>query len=73
VTAAPLCYLYDDPVELYFMFREFYTRYWHSLHVMSDKPDGILALSTLLETLLQMYEAQLWNHFRSKGIQPLVI
>lgn len=34
----PLCYFIDDPVELYVMFKELYSRYFHKLHVISDDP-----------------------------------
>lgn len=36
--AAPLCYLYDDPVHLYFAFRSFYLRHWHRLHRVCSHP-----------------------------------
>lgn len=38
ISATPFCYLYDDPIKLYFTFRAFYTRYWHRLHTISTHP-----------------------------------
>ncbi|KAI0232517.1 TBC1 domain family member 19 [Lamellibrachia satsuma] len=35
---APLCFIYNDPIILYFMFREFYTRYFFHLHTLSSHP-----------------------------------
>uniref|UniRef100_T1IJT5 Rab-GAP TBC domain-containing protein n=1 Tax=Strigamia maritima TaxID=126957 RepID=T1IJT5_STRMM len=68
---APLCYLYDDPVKLYFMFREFYTQYFFRLHSVSSHPQGILSLSLLFERLLQTSDEELGEHFRNYRIEPL--
>ena len=38
VAVAPLCYVYNDPVQLYFTFRELYTRYFFRLHNLSSHP-----------------------------------
>ncbi|VDP14917.1 unnamed protein product [Echinostoma caproni] len=32
----PLCYLYDDPVTLYVIFRQLYIRYFYKLHTISN-------------------------------------
>ncbi|XP_022220895.1 TBC1 domain family member 19 [Drosophila obscura] len=69
--AAPFCYLYDSPVNLYYTFRAFYIRYCHRLTTINTHPQGIVSLCLLFEKLLQTYEPQLWSHFRELQIQPL--
>lgn len=70
---APLCYLYKEPVKLYYVFREIYTRYFFRLHSISSHPQGIVCLSLLFETLLQTHEPELFFHLKSVGCQPLKI
>ncbi|TGZ64998.1 hypothetical protein CRM22_006089 [Opisthorchis felineus] len=67
----PLCYLYDDPVALYVIFRQLYIRYFHKLHAISNDSSGILGLCVLFERLLQAREPQVFFHLRSHGIQPV--
>ncbi|KAK7861826.1 hypothetical protein R5R35_000588 [Gryllus longicercus] len=69
--ASPFCYLYDDPVALYFTFRTFYMRYWYRLHEVSSHEQGILSLCLLFEKLLQRHEPQLWYHFKQIKIAPI--
>ncbi|XP_058814857.1 TBC1 domain family member 19 isoform X2 [Topomyia yanbarensis] len=69
--AAPFCYLYDNPVSLYFTFRAFYVRYCHRLTTINTHPQGIISLCLLFEKLLQTHEPQLWSHFRELQIQPI--
>lgn len=68
--AAPFCYLYDNPIKLYFTFRAFYIRYCHRLTTINTHPQGIVSLCLLYEKLLQTHEPQLWSHFRELQIQP---
>ncbi|XP_076117088.1 TBC1 domain family member 19-like isoform X1 [Mytilus galloprovincialis] len=70
---APLCYLYNDPVILYYVFREIYTRYFYRLHSISSHHQGIVALSLLFEVLLQTHEPELFFHLKTVGCQPLKI
>lgn len=70
---APLCYLYNEPIKLYYVFREMYMRYFFRLHSISSHPQGIVALSLLFETLLQTHEPELFFHLKSVGCQPLKI
>nr|XP_006814716.1 PREDICTED: LOW QUALITY PROTEIN: TBC1 domain family member 19-like [Saccoglossus kowalevskii] len=70
---SPLCYVYHDPVRLYFIFRELYMRYFFRLHNISSHPQGIVALSILFESLLQTHQPQLFYHLREIGAQPLRI
>lgn len=72
-TAAPFCYIFDSPEQLYFTFRAFYIRYCHRLTTINTHPQGIVSLCLLFEKLLQTHEPQLWSHFRELQIQPYVI
>ncbi|KAJ2950414.1 hypothetical protein O0L34_g8656 [Tuta absoluta] len=69
--ATPFCYLYDDPVQLYYTFRAFYIRYWHRLHFISTHPQGIVSLCLLYERLLEANEPLLWIHFRNINVNPV--
>ncbi|KAL3878492.1 hypothetical protein ACJMK2_030837 [Sinanodonta woodiana] len=69
----PLCFLYQDPIKLYYVFREMYVRYFFRLHSISSHPQGIVGLSLLFETLLQTHEAELFFYLKSVGCQPLKI
>ncbi|CAH8495995.1 unnamed protein product [Schistosoma turkestanicum] len=67
----PLCYLYDDPVTLYIIFRQLYVRYFYKLHTISDENSGILCLCSLFERLLQIKEPEIFFHLKSVGAQPI--
>ncbi|CAA9999146.1 unnamed protein product [Nesidiocoris tenuis] len=69
--ATPFCYLYDDPVQLYFVFRAFYMRYWFRLHEVSSHSQGILSMCLLFERLLHKHEPELWVHFKKHSVQPI--
>jgi len=69
--AAPLCYVYNEPCVLYFVFRAMYTGFFHQLHTLSSHPKGIVSLCLLFETLLQTNEPALFLHLKSIGVQPL--
>ena len=49
----PLCFVYASPAELYFCFREMWSRYWCRLHSISSAPGSLLPLLRLFEELLQ--------------------
>lgn len=70
--ATALCYIYDDPVNLYHTFRAFYLRYWFRLHEVSSHEQSILPLCLLFERLLQKQEPQLWLHLKLINVQPWV-
>lgn len=70
ISAAPFCYIFDTPEQLYFTFRAFYIRYCHRLTTINTHPQGIVSLCLLFEKLLQTHEPQLWSHFRELQIQP---
>jgi len=71
--AAPLCYIFENPVELYYVFRYLYMRYFFYLHTISSHSDGILSICTLFENLLQSQEPELSKHLKEMGAQPLRI
>ncbi|CAH1262480.1 TBC1D19 [Branchiostoma lanceolatum] len=71
--SASLCFVYDEPARLYFIFREMYTRYFFHLHHMSSHPQGIVSLCALFESLLQTHEPELFYHLKGVGAQPLKI
>ncbi|KAK2718111.1 TBC1 domain family member 19-like isoform X2 [Artemia franciscana] len=71
--AAPLCYVYDVPSEIYFALKNLYIKYWHHLHYLDDNPSGLVHLATLFERLLQTHEPDLWTHFLSHEINALQI
>ncbi|XP_035216439.1 TBC1 domain family member 19-like isoform X2 [Stegodyphus dumicola] len=70
---APLCYIYEDPITLYHVFRELYVRYFFRLHNLSSHPQGVLSLALSFETLLDEVEPQLAYHFSVHDIYPLKI
>ena len=41
---APLCFIYADPVKLYFVFRELYLQFFCHLHCLTSNPKGVLAV-----------------------------
>lgn len=69
--AAPLCYIYNDPVVLYFVFRSMYTRYFFRLHTLSSHRQGIVSLCLQFETLVQTHEPGLFLHLKSISVHPL--
>ncbi|KAF0754409.1 hypothetical protein AaE_005353 [Aphanomyces astaci] len=70
---APLCYLYDDPVHVYFVFRDMYCRYWCQLTGISARPNAILALCKTFETLIHRHIPAVVQHLLQHDIVPLVI
>ncbi|KAL3313049.1 hypothetical protein Ciccas_008352 [Cichlidogyrus casuarinus] len=70
--ASPLCYLYDDPIILFNIFKKLYTRYFYKLHnLCPHDEENILGLSVLFEKILLEMEPNLTHHFLSNGIQPI--
>lgn len=68
--AAPLCYIFNDPVQLYFSMKSLYLRFWFRLHEMNSHEQGMLSLCILFQELLEYHEPQLYFHFLSINIQP---
>ncbi|PIK48717.1 putative TBC1 domain family member 19 [Apostichopus japonicus] len=68
---APLCYVFDKPITLYYFFREIYTRHLFRLHTISSHPQGIVSICILFESLLQACQPHLFYHLRQMGAHPL--
>ena len=62
VSVAPLCYIYNDPIVLYFVFRELYMRFFFRLHTLSSHPQVIQISSYLLYVKHHLVSAN--NHTR---------
>jgi hypothetical protein len=56
----PLCYLYDNPEEVYMLFRQWYVQFIYQLHVPTSKGDSILYLSILFENLMKQHDMDLY-------------
>ena len=39
ILVAPMCFVFEDPVHLYFIFRQFYMKYFFNLHHISASPN----------------------------------
>ena len=48
----PLCYVYDDPRQLFYSFRAFYLQFSSKLHEVSSDQQGIVSLCALFEQLV---------------------
>ncbi|KAL4630182.1 TBC1 domain family member 19 [Arapaima gigas] len=70
---APLCFLYNEPSQLYSVFKEMYVRYFFRLHSISSSPSGVVSLCLQFEKLLQVHLPQLFYHLREAEAQPLRI
>jgi len=72
--AAPLCYLYDDPADVYFAFRALYVRHFCFLGCL-DAADGRAApaLGRLFEDLLAEREPIVFQHLSAIGAPPLAV
>eukprot|EP01084_Bolivina_argentea_P024219 45159_1 len=71
---APLCFLFDDPKNAYFLFRKLFCKYFCKLHVISSAPNTILSLCKLFESLTSYLYPTLYYHCVNEiGIQPLTI
>ncbi|XP_068719603.1 TBC1 domain family member 19-like isoform X1 [Montipora capricornis] len=69
--AAPLGFVCAEAPQLYYLFKQIYTRYFFRLHTMSSHPQGMLSLCVLFENLLQTHEPALFYHLKEVGAHPL--
>ncbi|KAJ8298134.1 hypothetical protein KUTeg_024665 [Tegillarca granosa] len=58
---APLCYLYNEPIKLYYVFREMYMRYFFRLHSISSHPQVILAVAIFSFRKTNLLKVQSYN------------
>ncbi|KAG7378737.1 hypothetical protein PHYPSEUDO_009713 [Phytophthora pseudosyringae] len=70
---APLAYLYADPVEIYYVFRELYVRYWSKLNAIRTERGTILPLCKLFEDLVVRSSPAAVFHLINIGLKPLDI
>ncbi|GMF25363.1 unnamed protein product [Phytophthora lilii] len=70
---APLAYLYADPVEIYYVFRELYVRYWSKLNAIRTERGTILPLCKLFEDLIVRSSPAAVFHLINIGLKPLDI
>jgi hypothetical protein len=54
---APLCYLYEEAEDVYFLFRELYVRHFCRLHSIDSRRGSLVALCRLFESLVQARDA----------------
>lgn len=70
---APICYVYSDPVLLYFMFRKFFVNHFYKLSIISSDPQSIVGLCALFENVFQSKDPKLFFHLKKMDIQPIRI
>ncbi|KAG1667212.1 TBC1 domain family member 19 [Nymphon striatum] len=70
---SPICYMDQDPVIVYFIFREMYLRYFFHLHNISSNNKGIVSLCLLFEKIMQNSEPDLVELLAIKRIKLLNI
>lgn len=70
---APICYVYNDPIMLYFMFRKLFMTHFHKLTIISTESDSILGLCALFETYFQAKDPKLFAHLKNLNVPPIRI
>ncbi|RNA11133.1 TBC1 domain family member 19 [Brachionus plicatilis] len=70
---APICYVFADPVLLYFIFRKFFVNHFYKLSIISSDPQSIVGLCALFENVLQSKDPKLFIQLRKMDIQPIKI
>ena len=71
--AAPLCFIYHEPAEIYYIFREMFSQLWCKLNSINSERSCIVMLSKLFEDLIQRFEPELFRHLLDVGISPLAL
>jgi len=66
----PLCFVYAQPVEVYYVFREMWTRYWCKLQSISSSQGTLLPLLRLFEDLLQESAPAVFWHLLRLQLNP---
>ncbi|OUM66474.1 hypothetical protein PIROE2DRAFT_6312 [Piromyces sp. E2] len=71
--AIPFCYLYDNPDNVYMLFREFYSKYCSKLHTINN-PKGLIYLCQIFEHTFKQLDSVLYFHIQYIiGKSPLEI
>ena len=68
---APFAFLSDRAEEVYYLFRNFYCKYFCYLNSLTSHPKGIISLCRLFEETLQTCESDLMYYLDSIGVSPL--
>eukprot|EP01028_Stygiella_incarcerata_P008123 TRINITY_DN34607_c0_g1_i1.p1 TRINITY_DN34607_c0_g1~~TRINITY_DN34607_c0_g1_i1.p1 ORF type:complete len:601 (-),score=175.66 TRINITY_DN34607_c0_g1_i1:7-1716(-) len=68
---APLCFVYGDIVDVYYVFREFFCKHICGLQSWSSSSETILVLCKTFEKLLYENVPEVCYHFEELGIRPL--
>lgn len=70
---SPICYMFQNNVDVFYTFRNLYAKHLCRLHVVSSQPDSLIYLCKFFEDLLQSREPQLFYHLLQLNIHPLSI
>ncbi len=70
---APITFLYSNPEDVYFVFRNMYVKYFCRLHTVSSEKDSLLSLCKYFEDILQEKDPQLFYHLLQMNVHPLSI
>jgi len=71
--AIPFCYLYNNPDNVYMLFREFYAKYSSRLHTINN-PKGLLYQCQVFEYMFKQLDSVLYFHIQYIiGKSPLEI
>ncbi|KAL3932936.1 MAG: hypothetical protein SGPRY_000500 [Prymnesium sp.] len=71
--AFPLCFVYAQPQQIYFVFRALWLRYWHKLHSFNSEPGSLLTLCLLFEELMQDHLPEVCTHLMHVDVHPTSI
>lgn len=66
----PLCYVYTQPQQLYYVYRTLWSRFWSQLHSFSSQPSGLLSLILLFEELMQEHLTEVCTHLMHLDVHP---
>ncbi|ORX80627.1 hypothetical protein BCR32DRAFT_268775 [Anaeromyces robustus] len=61
--AIPFCYLYDNPDNIYMLFREFYAKYCSKLHTINN-PKGLIYQCQIFEHIFKQLDSVLYFHIQ---------
>ena len=69
--ATPVCYLFAEPADLYFVYRALYAQYCCRLHTVSSQTGDILQLSRQFEAVFQESHPHVYYHLLAIAAPPL--
>jgi len=71
--AFPLCFVYAQPQQLYYVYRALWMRFWSKLHSFSSRPRTLLTLCLLFEELMQDNLTDVCTHLMHLDVHPTAI